>query len=412
MRSGIWCLVFWMAFGGGWQAGIAGDWPQILGPFRDGRATGEKLPDRWPGGGPKVIWSSPAGEGFAGPAVSDGRVVFFHRVQSQEQVDAFDVGSGKRLWTRAFPATYRGGVNADRGPRCVPTVAGDRVLVFGAAGNLHALSLESGEAHWSRSLCDDYEADLGYFGAGSSPLVVQDRVLVNVGGRQAGIVAVSIKDGTTLWKATQEGASYSSPVYYEDGGQPRVVLVTRLSALILDPQDGRVIHSMEFGKKGPTVNAATPLLFDRQLFITASYGIGARVLKLTAEKPQLVWANDNSMSSQYTSSVQRSGYLYGIHGREDVDADLRCVEASSGKVAWSVAGFGVAHLILVEDKLLVFANSGELTLAHATPKKFDVIGKGRIAQGTIRALPAMSNGRLFVRTSDSGENRLFAITLD
>lgn len=409
MQGGIRCLALLAVSFGVAASSLAGDWPQILGPSRDGRAVDETLPDRWPAGGPKTVWSVPAGEGFAGPAIADGKVVFFHRVQGNEQVDALDVSTGKPAWNRTFPASYRGGVNADRGPRCVPTIVGDRAYLFGAAGDLRCVSLKTGEPLWSRALYEDYEGDLGYFGAGTSPLVVQDSVLVNVGGRNAGIVAVSTEDGATKWKATQEGASYASPIAYQDAGQTRVVFVTRLNAVLLDPRDGRVIQSIDFGKRGPTVNAATPLRFDQRLFLTASYGIGARMLKLEKDQWEPIWSNDTSMSSQYATSVYRSGYLYGIHGREDVDADLRCVEASTGKVAWSVNNFGVAHLILAGDKLLVLANSGELTLARASEKKFDVIGKSRVASATIRALPAISNGRVFFRTNDSGESKLYAL---
>ncbi|MFM2096599.1 MAG: hypothetical protein RIS70_3723, partial [Planctomycetota bacterium] len=176
MRGGISCLALLAVSCGVAASSSAGDWPQILGPSRDGRAVDETLPDRWPTGGPKTAWSVPAGEGFAGPAIAAGKVVFFHRLQGNEQVDALDVSTGKPAWNRTFSASYRGGVNADRGPRCVPTIVGDRVYLFGAAGDLRCVSLKTGELLWSRALYEDYEGDLGYFGAGTSPLVVQDSV--------------------------------------------------------------------------------------------------------------------------------------------------------------------------------------------------------------------------------------------
>lgn len=387
----------------------AGDWPQILGPRRNGEASGEKLPDAWPAGGPPVVWRKELGEGYAGPAVSQNRVYLFHRDGNHEVLEAFAAADGQRLWSRSFEATYRGGVNTDKGPRCVPTVSGDRVVVFGAAGDLHCVAAANGDAIWSRELYADFKGDLGYFGAGSSPLVVDDLVVVNVGGKDAGVVAVALKDGRTVWKSTKEGASYSSPIVILDGGTKKIVCVTRLSAILLAAKDGRQLGSLEFGRRGPTVNAATPLAINEQLFLTASYGIGAKLIRWEKDQPKVVWENDSSMSSQYSTSVHRGGNLYGIHGREDMDADLRCIEASTGKVRWSEADFGVAHLILAGERLLILKPNGTLILAEATPEKYRALSQSRIAPVITRALPALADGRLFVRTNVNATGELLAI---
>ena len=93
-------------------------------------------------------------------------MILFHRVENQERIEAFDSATGKSLWQAAFPANYRGGIDADTGPRCAPVVAGDAVIVFGAAADLHCVALADGVKRWSRALGADYEADDGYFGAG------------------------------------------------------------------------------------------------------------------------------------------------------------------------------------------------------------------------------------------------------
>ena len=114
-----------------------GDWPQILGPHRNGVADDETIA-AWPKSGPKVLWDYELGQGFAGPAVSGGKVIVFHRVGDAERIEALDAKTGRRLWRTDFPATYRGGANPDTGPRCVPVIHGENVYLFGAAGDLQA----------------------------------------------------------------------------------------------------------------------------------------------------------------------------------------------------------------------------------------------------------------------------------
>ena len=130
-------------------SGYAGDWPQILGPQRNGQADGETL-QPWKESIPKTLWTFELGQGYAGPAVADGRVVIFHRAGDSEQLDALDATTGRSLWRVAFPASYRGGIDADTGPRCVPLVHAGCVYVFGAAGDLHSVELASGKKRWSR----------------------------------------------------------------------------------------------------------------------------------------------------------------------------------------------------------------------------------------------------------------------
>lgn len=381
-----------------------GDWPQILGPHRNGRAEGEQLASKWPAGGPRLVWEKTLGSGYAGPVVEGRRVVVFHRVGDAERVEALDAATGETLWKADFEALYRGGINPDTGPRCVPLIHKGRVIVFGAAGDLHCVTLADGKKLWSRSAYADFDGDEGYFGAGSTPLAVGDAVLVNVGGRDgAGLVAFSLEDGSTLWKRTDERASYSSPTYAVIDGKPHAIFVTRLSAISVDPATGDVRFQFPFGKRGPTVNAATPLVFDgNRLFVSASYGVGAKLARIGRDGVETVWSSDDVMSSQYTTCVYRDGYLYGVDGREDIGLGvLRCVDAKTGRARWSVEDFGVAHAILAGDKLLLVKNDGDLVLAEASPSAFRKLQEASLFDDipgvVVRALPALSDGRLLVR---------------
>jgi hypothetical protein len=188
-----------------------------------------------------------------------------------------------------------------------------------------------------------------------------------VGGPKAGIVAIDPATGKTLWQATDEDASYSSPTSILANGQERALFVTRLNCVLVDPRTGQATNLFPFGKRGPTVNAATPLVFNDQLFLTASYGVGATLASIHGNAAKTIWSSDDAMSSQYSTPVVHNGSLYGIHGREDVGvAELRCVEAATGRVRWKNAGFGVAHIILAGDKLILQKADGHLALAAAT----------------------------------------------
>ena len=384
-------------------AAQAGDWPQILGPQRSGKAAGEKLMAAWPADGPKQLWTTKLGSGYAGPAVVGRRVIVFHRLQSRELVEAIDRDTGKSLWKADFEATYRPGIDPDDGPRCVPLVAGNRVFVFGAAGDLRCVSLDSGKPLWERHLYADYEGDEGYFGAGSTPILAGGRLLVNVGGREAGIVALDPATGRTAWQATDEGASYSSPTLVKQGAKEQAVFITRMNCVLADPATGQVQTLFAFGRRGPTVNGATPLVLGDKLFVTSSYGVGAQYSTLAGAAAKTVWSADDALTSQYATPVEHNGFLYGTHGREDVGvAELRCVEAATGKVRWTRPGYGVAHVICAGDHLLIVGVAGRLALAKASPARHEELASHELVDDVTRALPALSAGRLFVRSGSGG----------
>jgi outer membrane protein assembly factor BamB len=383
----------------------AGDWPQILGPQRNGQSQNEKLADSWPSGGPRTLWRHDVGSGYAGVAVVGDACILFHRLGDQAIAERLDVTTGNPRWKKSFPTHYASTIAPDNGPRCTPLVHKDRVYLFGADGDLHALAFADGEVLWTRDLYRECEAPSGYFGAGSSPIVEGDALLVNVGGKQAnGIVALDTRTGKTLWHKTDELASYSSPVAATIGDQRHVIFVARLNVVSLDPRTGEERFRFPFGMRGPTVNAANPVIVGDRLFVTASYGIGAKLAQIGPDGAQVIWEKDDVLSSQYTTPIEHDGFLYGIDGRQDVGiAELRCIELATGVVRWSEAGFGTANLIGVDDKLLIQKTSAELVLAAANPDRFTPLATARIfPEGSVvQALPALADGRYFVRDENT-----------
>ncbi len=395
------------------QTAAAGDWPQLLGPQRNGVAPGEELATRWPADGPKQLWTAPLGSGFSSPVVGGGKLIVFHRTGSNERVQALNPATGERLWKTDFPATYRATVSPDAGPRCSPVIHDGKVYLFGAAGDLHCVALADGGRVWSRDVYGDYNGDEGYFGAGSTPLVAGGKLLVNVGGRDAGIVAFDLKTGKTLWKATKEIASYSAPVLANLGGRTMAIFLTRLNVVAVDPANGAAKVLAQFGRQGPTVNAATPLVFGRNIFVTASYGIGAKLLETPASgdlsKTRTVWASD-IISSQFATPVYKDGYIYGCDGRQDGGGvcQYRCIDAQTGKQKWSIDNVPVTHTILSGDKLLLVDTDGGLKLAKATPTGYEKIANANLLPEGSEALapPALSGGRLYVRSSQGARGTL------
>ncbi|MEX1041430.1 MAG: PQQ-binding-like beta-propeller repeat protein [Pirellulaceae bacterium] len=378
----------------------ADDWPQILGPDRNGRAAGEDLLATWPTEGPKLRWKRELGSGFSGPVAVGETVYLFHRQGEKEILEAASLATGKTQWKREFPALYRASINPDDGPRCTPVVAGKVVVVLGAAGNLHAVDAEDGSVKWSLDLADRFAAPEGYFGVGSTPLVMEDKILVNVGGRDgSGIVAVGLDDGEVKWKSTDFAASYSSPVAAKLNDEPIAVFVTRLDLALVRASDGKLLGSRPFGARGPTVNAATPLVLEDRLFLTASYGVGAALVTLETEL-ETVWANDESLSSQYNTPIEMGGFLYGIHGREDVGvASLRCVELKTGKVQWEEKNYGPAHLIYADGKMISVKADGQVVLWTPNPTNYQRVNQFTATTEVPRAIPALAHGRLLIRAS-------------
>ena len=382
---------------------LAGDWPQILGPNRDGRAAAdEKLADSWPKDGPTVLWQRQVGGGFSGLAVAGNTAVLFHRVDDDEVVEALDTLTGKPKWQDGSPTKFSSGFSDDQGPRCVPVIQGDRVFVFGAQGTLRCLDLKSGKQIWKRDTHTEFKAPEGYFGAGSTPIAIGDKLLVNVGaGRSgAGVVAFEMATGKDVWKAVADDASYSSPVLATVDGNKHAIFVTRLKTVSLDPDSGKVRFEFPFGKRGPTVNGASPIVLDGNLFVSAHYGVGAVFAKIGPTSADEKWNSDDLISSQYMTPLVHEGLLFGIHGQERVeDSELRCLDPRSQKVLWSKPSFGFGTLIAADGKMLMQTTDGELILWKPDSRSYQELARARVFRSTTRALPALSNGRLFVRDS-------------
>jgi outer membrane protein assembly factor BamB len=376
----------------------AADWPQFLGPERNGVYRGPALAGAWGPGGPRVVWRTRVGEGFASPVVAGDRVILFHRAGNEEAVEALDAATGESLWRYAYPTAYRDDFGFDEGPRAAPVVADGTVYTFGAEGQLHAIDLARGSPLWSVDTMRRFSVPKGFFGAGGSPVVENGRVIANIGGGGAGIVAFDVKTGTVLWTATDHAASYSSGLGVTLNGRRHVLFLTREGLVGLDPAGGRVVFQRPWrARMAASVNAATPVVVDDLIFVSAEYGPGAGVLRVDGSTLVPVWTSDEVLTNHYATSVHHDGYLYGFHGRQEFGPSFRAVELRTGRVAWSEERFRAGSVLLAGDRLVILRESGELVLAPASPRAFEPTARAQVLGGVVRPYPALANGFLYAR---------------
>jgi outer membrane protein assembly factor BamB len=412
-------VVLWACVAGISVSGLsvfAHDWPQFLGPQRNGVYTGPRLASSWPAGGPKRVWRKTVGQGFAGPVVAGDRVILFHRVGNEELVEALDARTGDPRWRFAYATTYRDDFGFDEGPRAVPVVVQGRVYTFGAEGQLHALDLADGKRIWSVDTARRFGVRKGFFGAAGSPLVEDGRVIANIGGqdagKDAGVVAFDAATGAVLWMATNHQASYSSAVGATFGGKRVAVFFTRQGLLGLDPASGGVLFQRTWrSRSAASVNAASPLVVGDRIFISASYETGAALVRVQGTTLAEIWSSDEAMSNHYATSVVHNGILYGFHGRQEFNPSFRAVDLDTGKVRWSMDQFHAGTVTLAGDMLLILRETGELMLASASPDRFRPLTQAQILPATVRAHPALADGFLFARNSDTRSNELVCLDL-
>ncbi len=378
------------------------DWPGLLGANRDGKASKESGLADSVKGNPEIVWQIPAGQGYAGASVIDGKVCLFDRDGSQDRVRLVQLNDGKVLWTKTIPARYSGGIDADKGPRCVPTLLEKSVVVYSASGDISALAMNDGSVRWTRKLKEEYNGDDGYFGAGSSPLAIGNKLIVNAGGKKAGIVCLNADTGTTIWQSTQADASYASPIRFQSATYEQIVVPTRYTTYGLDVESGKELWSTSFGQRGPTVNAATPIVLgDERIFLTASYGIGNLVLQPSKNAVRVV-EKGSRLSSQYATPILLGNKIFGSDGREDyADGRYKCLSANSDKVEWEQSDMPICHSLGINERLLLVGIDGRLWSLDTNANKFAPLWMSSLPAGNYRSMPAYEGSLLITRSSQS-----------
>jgi outer membrane protein assembly factor BamB len=386
---------------------VGADWPQWLGPKRDGSTTEKVLP--WKDKDAlKVLWRKPVGEGFSSPVVAAGRVFLHARVRDkqEEEVVAFDASTGKELWKDAYERpTYKSVLGS--GPRATPTVAGKRLYAIGINGVLSCYEVEAGKRRWQVDLYKHFKADLPGFAVCCSPLVIGNRVIVSVGGKGRCVVGLHADTGEVQWQALDDAASTSSPVLFAGGDRakgaaPDVVFMSPLRLVGLDPLDGalRWEHPMVFQPQG---TSPTPIAVGKQVVAsTQAHGAVAVKVGRKDDRPaaEMAWQNKDQRS-YFSSGVASGNLLFLITNTIQPlpSASITCLDAATGKELWRKRDVGYFHAGLLrtgDGKLLVLNDSGALTLLEADAKGAKELARAKVCGGTLVA-PALAGGRLYAR---------------
>jgi outer membrane protein assembly factor BamB len=381
----------------------AGDWPQFLGPTRDGASSEAVAP--WQGE-LKAKWRQPVGEAHSSPVVAGGVVYAFYAPagKNADALAAFDAKTGEKKWEKSYDrAEFKPPFG--HGPRSTPLVGGDSVYTLGGTGILTCWDAKAGGIDWQVDTLKEYGAPNLFFGVSTSPAMLGgDKVVVMVGGKGAGLVAVDAKTGKTAWKATDDPASYSSPVVI--GKQ--VVALTGKNLLGLS-LTGEKLWSHPFeGNVGKLIeSSATPLVVgDLVVGSTVTGGaVGLRVAESGGKYEAKQEWFEKALTCYFSTPVVVGEHLYMINGTvslKNPTITLRCVGLKTGKVAWEKKNVGKYHAAIVrcgpagKEALLMLDDAGALTLFEPNPEKYAELARAKVC-GETWAHPAVADGHVYLR---------------
>ncbi|HEY3862780.1 MAG TPA: PQQ-binding-like beta-propeller repeat protein [Verrucomicrobiae bacterium] len=399
------CLAAALAFPG--RRVLAGDWPQWLGPQRDGHAAAgapalQSLPAEL-----KAVWRKRIGGGFSSPVVAGGKLVVFDEDGQNEVAHLLDANSGKEVWRTPIDAVYRDEWGA--GPRSTPLIDGGRVFVQSCRGEFQCLNLETGAKIWGVNFEKDFgvkflgskanEGTASRRGNNGSSVVDGGAVIVNVGSAEgATLVCFDKQNGKVLWKAGHDEAAYSSPVVATLAGVKQVVSFTADALMGVEREHGAILWRVPF-RTDAKRHAATPVIFGDTVIVN-SHTIGLVATKITNEGGTVravpAWANEE-LKINLSTPVRVGDYLYD----QGPGQDYICADARTGETKWKAPGFGArgtenASTIAAGNTLLVLTDTGELVLIAARPDACTELGRLQVC-GKNWNFPALAGHRLYVR---------------
>lgn len=422
-----------------WKRKAGGDWPQLLGPARDGKSPEKGILTAWPEAGPRMVWSRPLGTGYSVGSVAKGRFYQFDKVDGKATLVCLNAETGEELWEFAYPSTYRDLYGYNDGPRCAPVIDEDRVYLFGVEGMLHCVHALTGKLIWKVDTAAEYGVIQNFFGVGSAPIVSGDLLLVMVGGSPpeskrvppgqldrvkpngSGIVAFDKRTGEQRYALGDELASYAALQTAKINGRDWAFAFCRGGLLGFDPGAGKIdFHYPWRADILESVNASTPVVVGSEVFISETYGPGSSLLSVAPGKASVVWKDDaakraKALQTHWNTPIYVDGYLYGSSGRHDSNAELRCIDWKTGEVKWRQPRTSRTTMLYVDGHFVVLGEYGTLTLIRATPEKYDVVATAKLRGEGGRPLleppcwsaPALAHGLLYVR----GDDRLVCLEL-
>jgi outer membrane protein assembly factor BamB len=363
---------------------VSQDWPQWRGVNRDGKSVETGLLKTWPSGGPKLIWkTSNLGEGYAGVSVAGNRLYTMGGLSETNMILAIDTEDGKILWSTRFGEAGLVGNessgNVFPGPRCTPTVDGDRIYGLDHHGEFICVTAADGKIQWRRHLVDDFGGTVPRWGFSESPLVDGNQVVVTAGGSQGTIVALNKRTGEVIWRSKDftDDAQYSSILPVEIDGVRQYVQLTMEHVVGISPKDGSVLWTAP--RVGRTAVIPTPIVEDNYVYVTSGYNVGSHLFHVTSNNGRFsakqVYA-ERDMSNHHGGVVKVGDHLYGYSDSKG----LVCQNFITGEIVWAERKSIRKGAVCFADGMLYFREerSGDMVLVEAVPTGYSE--KGRFPQ--------------------------------
>lgn len=363
------------------------DWYQWRGPNRDGISSEKGWSATFPGGKPKILWELSVGKGFPAMSVSNGRAYTVGNLNKTDTVYCLDANTGEETWKYSYQCPAEG--YEYPGPASTPTVDGDRVYTLSREGHYFCFDSASGKIIWSKDIIKDFGVEPSSWRFASSPLILDNMVIVEVGMT----LALDKSNGNLIWKTKKYGGGYSSPFAFQLDGKRRLAIFNALGLVILDAENGKELMQYPW-KTDYDVNAATPIVSGDKIFISSGYNTGCALLQVSRDKLSTVWKNKN-MRNHFNSCILWQGHLYGFD-----ESQLRCLDFQTGEVKWTEKGLGKGALMIADGKLIIQSEKGELVIAGASPNSFNELSRAKVLGGLCWTVPVLSNGKIYCRDYD------------
>ena len=391
----------------------AADWPQFLGPNRDSTSSDKVEP--WKGD-LKTAWKQPVGDGHSSPVVANGVVYAFYQPKGKnaDALAAFEAATGKPLWEKSYDRPeFKPPFGS--GPRSTPSIDGGKVYTLGGTGILTCWDAKTGDIVWTADTLKQFEAKNLFFGISTSPLVEGNTVVVMVGGKGAGIVAFEKATGKVAWKATDDPASYSSPVAVGTEKNRQLLFLTGSNLRGLSP-DGRELWAVPFKDK-LNESSTSPVKVGNTV-IGSSVTAGSLAVTFAANPTpgkittEMLW-KDDKLTCYFSTPVAVGDYLYMVNGvasLTNASITLRCVETKTGKVMWEKPKIGKYHAALIRTgngKLLMLDDNGFLILLDPNEKEYKELARAKVC-GPTWAHPALVGNKVYLRD----EKELICVDLE
>jgi outer membrane protein assembly factor BamB len=370
-------------------------WPGFRGPARDGIVRGVQLATDWSRSPPVELWRRPIGPGWSSFAVGGDLLYTQEQRGDDEVVACYSVTTGQPVWRHRDAARFWES-NAGAGPRATPTLRNGHVYTFGATGIVNALVAADGAVVWSRNAAADTGVKVPGWGFASSPLVVDDVVIVATAGR---LVAYDRATGQPRWLGPAGGGGYSSPHLVTLGGVKQVLLLNGAGAISVAPATGTLLWTYPWQSDGIVQPALTA---DGDVLIGTGSGLGGAgigVRRIAVAQGPGGWTalerwTSVGLKPYFNDFVVHQGHAFGFDG-----SILACIDLADGQRKWRGGRYGHGQLILLpeQDLLLVMSEKGELALVAASPDQFRELARFPALEGKTWNHPVLVGDVLLAR---------------